>query len=74
VANRAGLNFCDDFEFRDRENRAAGAAAEKPARDAFGDLFGPSEPAPELRVRDALMAHPSDPAPSRQKFDDLFKS
>lgn len=57
VADRSGLNFCEEFEFNSKPNNAVGLnPAVQNARDAFAKLFG-DEPdtSPPLR------------------FDDLFK-
>lgn len=57
VANREGLNYCEEFEFREGARDAAGNDTQRrKALDAFSGLFGD--------------ASEEDRKPS---FDDLFK-
>ena len=39
IGDRAGCNFCDEFEFADADAAAGGDAKKGQARDAFGQLF-----------------------------------
>ena len=40
VGNRAGANFCDEFEFADTEQQADDSAKKAQARQALDSLFG----------------------------------
>ncbi len=40
VSDRAGCNFCEDFEFRDSIVASKADSKKAQARDAFSDLFG----------------------------------
>lgn len=40
VADKAGANFCDEFEFADDTTEGRGNQKESDARDAFHHLFG----------------------------------
>lgn len=40
VADKAGLNFCDEFEFADTDVAASKDPTEQTARDALSGLFG----------------------------------
>lgn len=40
VGDRAGCNFCDEFEFADTELDTRDGQKKKSARDAFSGLFG----------------------------------
>ncbi len=58
VADKAGANFCDEFEFKDSEAQAMADAEQVKAREAFERLFG----------------KPNGPAAGEppKKFNDLF--
>jgi len=43
VVDRAGLNFCDEFQFREGAAAGGDSGTETQARDAFGALFGDSD-------------------------------
>lgn len=45
IADRAGANFCDEFEFLDAETEKANKVAQTDAERAFFELFG-EEPQP----------------------------
>lgn len=45
VADRAGANFCDEFEFADRQS-AGPAADKKEVRKSFDSLFGDNQQEP----------------------------
>ena len=49
VADRAGCNFCDEFEFTDRDPKTKDGDAEEKARKSVHDLFGDADekPAPK---------------------------
>jgi len=47
VGDRAGANFCDEFEFADSEACSPEAVEHDQARQAFGALFGNEEAAPK---------------------------
>jgi hypothetical protein len=43
VGDRAGANFCEDFEFADTEAQTGQVKTKEKARDAFDALFGAAE-------------------------------
>ena len=43
VGDRAGCNFCDEFEFKDTEPGAEAGGGNVQAQQAFNDLFGDGE-------------------------------
>lgn len=49
VGDRAGCNFCDEFEFADGEKNKKHDAAKDKARDALGKLFGENGEDPGTR-------------------------
>jgi hypothetical protein len=53
VGDRAGANFCDEFDFRVAGNSPA-KDRDSSARDAFGALFGDSPPETDVRGFDDL--------------------
>lgn len=52
VGNKAGVNFCDEFDFATNDEKNAGASSESKARDGFAQLFGASESAPPAEQMD----------------------
>ncbi len=57
VGDRAGANFCDEFDFADSESYSAEASEHEEARQAFGALFGggdDAEPRPARSLDDLL--------------------
>jgi len=47
VGDKAGANFCDEFEFQDAGAIRAESAATDKAREALQGLFGTKEPLPD---------------------------
>jgi hypothetical protein len=47
VSDRAGCNFCDEFEFAGTNAQTADAGKKDEARDAFSDLFGDAGSEPQ---------------------------
>lgn len=71
VADRAGCNFCDDFEFRDTPEAVApevgGSAAREAARALFGDGGGEA-----AGLRAAFLEEAPKRKDPRKGLDDLF--
>lgn len=54
VADRAGCNFCDEFDFADREEDAARPGEKKRAQEALKGLFGDETDEEHPEGRDAF--------------------
>jgi hypothetical protein len=72
VAERAGANFCDEFEFRDESLVQAEAAERNAAYDAAARLFGGDLPGKPVIAADFFEDANAD-APRPKRFEDLFR-
>ncbi len=52
VGDKEGANFCDEFEFADREVKDGANAGEANAKATFENLFGQSETTPPAEQMD----------------------
>lgn len=73
VADRAGCNFCDDFEFHDADVAAKDRDAEARARAQALGLLGAAG-GEETALRDALLEDRPARKDPRAGLDDLFGS
>ena len=73
VSNRAGMNYCDAFEFADTPANGAGGIPDK-ARDALDALFGEDAAGQSTHdgARDFLLGDEAPRKDPHQAFDDLF--
>jgi hypothetical protein len=71
VADRAGCNFCDDFEFRSAPEAESGEAAQARARGAAAELLGGAADTAAALREDLLADRPEHTDP-RKGLDALF--
>jgi hypothetical protein len=73
VRNRAGMNYCDAFEFRNTEPGGDSPKDAARARDALEKVLGADAAGDEAgALRDALLGDRPEKKDPRQALDDLF--
>lgn len=75
VADRAGMNHCDEFVFADREEVPESAEKQEQARDALAQLFGGERG--DARAEEVAREFLGDRKPKadpKKAFDNLFGS
>ncbi|MBI2431860.1 MAG: hypothetical protein HYV26_03205 [Candidatus Hydrogenedentes bacterium] len=69
VADRAGANFCDEFEFEDTEAVRSEEAALESSRQTLTALFGEGQPSSAGGLESLF----GEERPKQKSFDDLFQ-